>query len=75
MPDTLTGVQKKLLKVINDNPNQWLSRSDIAELVGKNALNPNDRNLLTDLGKRGLIEIKKTSVAGAIGFQWEYKAL
>jgi DNA-binding response OmpR family regulator len=70
----LTPKSKRALKVLQRHAGQWLSRSQIAEWLGKKRLNPNDIKNLDYMVAVGVIEVRKGDVSGVIvPYQWEYR--
>ncbi len=53
----------------------WLSRSDIADLIGKKRLNPYEVAAIDLLAENGLIERTREQMPGPIGYQWKYRVL
>lgn len=53
---TLTDHQGRLLEIVYRHDPQWVTRSQIAQFMGKKQLNPYDKECLTLLSEWGLIE-------------------
>lgn len=70
----LSDQARRFLDVINANAGQWLTRRQIAGLVGKKRLNPYEIAALDLLTEQKLIDRQEVKVAGAIGFQYNYRA-
>lgn len=52
-----------------------MTRNDISEALGKNALNAGDLALLEVMELNGLVEIHKEPVHTPMGYQWVYRAV
>jgi hypothetical protein len=68
-----TGKAQELLRILRENAGQWMSRSDIAAAVEKTRLNPNDIRQLDMMADVGMIERRKSPVAGPVLFEWQYQ--
>ena len=74
-PGELPRPAKRLLEGLQDAGGQWLSRSELAEAIGRKRLYSYDVQLLADLIHRGLVENRKRPREGFIPYEWEYKAV
>lgn len=63
-----------LLSALRGKPGEWLTRAQLAELTGKNALSPNDRYWLEKLEREGLIEVDTRPVSGPAKHEYIYRA-
>lgn len=52
----LTPHQTKIIQVLYDSGNSWLTRSKVAKALGKRRLTPYDINCLTMLSEAGILE-------------------
>jgi hypothetical protein len=52
----LTPHQTKIIQVLYDSGNTWLTRSKVAKALGKRRLTPYDINCLTMLSESGILE-------------------
>jgi hypothetical protein len=52
----LTPHQTKIIQVLYDSGNTWLTRSKVAKGLGKRRLTPYDINCLTMLSEAGILE-------------------
>jgi hypothetical protein len=64
---------EKILEILRQTPREWVSRSAIAEKLGRKRLNPYDLAALTVLAEKGQIKEKREKMPGYIGFQWVYR--
>lgn len=69
----LTPHAKKLLRSLRQYDALWLSRSEIAEHIGKKRLTPYDIQLLESFADMGLGEARKVEIKGTI--HWQYRSL
>jgi Fe2+ or Zn2+ uptake regulation protein len=69
----LTPQSEKILRMIKDN-GAWMSRAEVAKLMGKKRLNVWDVALLKLLVEQGLLVVEKHLIEGGIGAAWMYKA-
>ena len=53
---SLTPHQKKIIQVLYDSGNTWLTRSKVAKGLGKRRLTPYDITCLTTLAETGILE-------------------
>lgn len=72
MTEELTEHGQKLLGIIQA-AGGWVTRSFIADKLGRNKLNVWDTALLDRLAAAGLIDREKRSVPGGIGFEYVYR--
>ena len=70
----LTPQAQQLLEALR-RAGGWLNRSELAKQVGKSTLNKWDFILLNKLGDAGLIEVQQIPHHGAIGYEWQYRAV
>lgn len=68
----LTPHAKKLFDALKDYENVWLSRSEIADAIGKNRLTPYDIQLLESFAELGIGQARKVEIKGTI--HWQYRA-
>lgn len=71
-PKRITAHADKLLNGLNRRRNQWLTRSDVAVLIGKKRLTPYDIDLLELMAEQGLIRVEKEDGYSREGFRWIY---
>ncbi len=64
----------KLLELLRARRGDWLSRSQIADVLNKRRLNPAETALLEMLAVQGLIEVQRATDETPIGYHWEYRA-
>lgn len=69
----LTPHARKLLAALREYENLWLSRSEIADSIGKNRLTPYDIQLLLSFAEVGLGEARKVEIKGTI--HWQYRTV
>jgi hypothetical protein len=73
-PSAITTTAEKILLILRQSPQDWLSRSGIASRLGRKRLNPFDLAAIQLLLERGQIEARKEKeVPGIIGFAYEYR--
>jgi hypothetical protein len=71
--DELRPLELKLLEVMQTESSEWLSRGQIAELLGRpDRIHPGDVAALEKLAAMGLIEARQTP-RGVAGVKWEYR--
>jgi hypothetical protein len=63
----------RILEAIQGSQEEWLSRRDIARLLGKKQLNPVDITGLDWLVSQGKLTVEKQEAPGGIGFSLVYK--
>lgn len=73
-PGELPRPAQKLLEGLQAAEGQWVSRSELAERIGRKRLFAYDVQLLADLIHRGLVESRKRPREGFIPYEWEYRA-
>jgi hypothetical protein len=73
-PERLTDHGKKILARLRSHAPNWMSRSQIAESIGKKRLTQYDVAVLELLTKMELIESNQKEGKGREGFNWEYRA-
>ena len=69
----LTPHARKLYDALKEYENVWLSRSDIADSIGKNRLTPYDIQLLESFTDLGIGQARKVEIKGTI--HWQYRAI
>jgi hypothetical protein len=69
----LTPHARKLYDALKEYENVWLSRSEIADSIGKNRLTPYDIQLLESFADLGLGQARKVEIKGTI--HWQYRAI
>ena len=69
----LTPHAKKLLQSLRQYDTLWLSRSEIADHIGKKRLTPYDIQLLESFTDMGLGEARKVEIRGTI--HWQYRSI
>lgn len=74
-PQHITPHATKLRDAIARRRNQWLTRLDIAHLIGKKRLTPYDINLLHLLAETGEIRVQQVEGYSREGYRWEYGIL
>lgn len=67
----LTPHAHKLLAALREYRRVWLSRSDVADGIGKNRLTPYDIRLLMSFTELGIGEARKVEVNGTL--YWQYR--
>lgn len=70
----ITPMAQRLLGVLSEQ-DDWINRSDLAQLMQKSALNKWDVVLLGKLAEHDFIATRKVSHHGPIGYEWQYRAL
>jgi DNA-binding HxlR family transcriptional regulator len=73
-PLNVTPQGQQILDVIREM-GDWIGRAEIARRVEKTKLNKWDVGMLKKLENDGLIEARKIPFHGAIGYEWEYRAI
>ena len=71
-PQRLTPHATKILTALEKRRNQWLTRLDVAHLIGKKRLTPYDINLLHLLAEIGNIRVQQVEGYSREGYRWEY---
>lgn len=71
-PEKLNPLGEKILDAIRSKPGEWLTRNDVAALIGRQALTPYDFKTLDYLAQQGLIEARQ-NVIGVVRSRWEYR--
>lgn len=69
----LTPHARKLLAALREYQNLWLSRTEIADYIGKNRLTPYDIQLLESFADIGIGEARKVEIKGTI--HWQYRTV
>jgi hypothetical protein len=69
----LTPHAKKLFDALKEFENVWLSRSEIADSIGKSRLTPYDIQLLEGFAELGIGQARKVEIKGTI--HWQYRAI
>lgn len=69
----LTPHARKLLSALREYENLWLSRTEIAENIGKNRLTPYDIQLLESFADMGIGQARKVEIKGTI--HWQYRTV
>lgn len=69
----LTPHARKLLAALREYENLWLSRTEIADYIGKNRLTPYDIQLLVSFADIGIGEARKVEIKGTI--HWQYRTV
>lgn len=69
----LTPHARKLLQALKADENIWLSRSEVAEAIGKNRLTPYDIQLLESFADLGIGEARKVEIRGTL--HWQYRTV
>jgi hypothetical protein len=72
--DKLTEHGEKLLAVIRRAGGKTVTRSYIADGMGKTRLNVWETKLLDEMATAGLIEAEKRPIKGPIAYEWVYRA-
>lgn len=75
MSKSLTPLAKRLLRAVQTGNGEWMSRSQIAEDLGRprNRLNPHDRNLLEQMVADGLLDAEERQI-GVVQTERVYRA-
>ena len=68
----LTAHARKLLAGLESRRNQWLTRREIAYLIGKKRLTPYDIDLLALLAEHGEIRMEQEEGYSREGYRWIY---
>ncbi len=71
-PNRITAHAQKILDAIHKRRNQWLTRAQIAQGLGKRRLTPYDVTLLDFLTDSGHIQSKKEEGYSREGYRWVY---
>lgn len=71
-PKRITEHAQKLLDGLNKRPNQWLTRKDVAVMIGKKRLTPYDIDLLDLLAESGHIRMEQEEGFSREGYRWIY---
>lgn len=71
----LTEHGEKLIAVLRGAKSEWVSRRFIAERLGRKKLYVWDTALLDRMASMGLIEAQQRPMPGAIGYEWQYRAI
>lgn len=71
-PKRVTAHAEKLLNGLGRRRNQWVTRKDIALLIGKKRLTPYDIDLLDLLSEQGYIRREQEEGYSREGFRWVY---
>lgn len=74
-PERLTDHGKKILSRLRATAPNWMSRTQLAESIGKKRLTQYDVAVLELLTKMELIEANQKEGKGREGFNWEYRAI
>lgn len=69
----LTPHARKLLAALREYENLWLSRTEIADNIGKNRLTPYDIQLLESFVDIGIGQARKVEIKGTI--HWQYRTV
>jgi len=62
----------KLRDAIETRRNQWLTRKDVAVLIGKKRLTPYDIDMLALLAENGHIRVEQQEGFSREGYRWVY---
>jgi hypothetical protein len=68
-------ITQQLLDVFKDAGGEWLSRGQIARLLGKKRLNPAELAALETLIKEGRIEAVEKATNAPSGVVWMYRSV
>lgn len=71
-PDYLTEHTQKIYHAILQQPDQWLTRAQIARLIGKKRLTPYDIALLDWLVDAEMIVCQQEQGFSREGYRWVY---
>lgn len=70
----LKPLERKVLEVVREAGNEWLTRGQISKLLNRpGGIQPNDIAAIERLTMMGLIEARETTV-GVAKVRWEYRA-
>jgi predicted DNA-binding ArsR family transcriptional regulator len=70
--DHLTEHAQKIYHAISAQRNQWLTRAQIARMIGKNRLTPYDIALLDRLVEEEMIDSQQEQGFSREGYRWVY---
>jgi len=71
-PQRITAHAEKMLDGFNKHRNEWLTRKDIAVMIGKKRLTPYDIDLLELMAERDLIRMEQEEGYSREGYRWIY---
>ncbi len=71
-PGRITAHGYKLLEGLERRRNQWLTRKEVALVIGKKRLTPYDIALLELLAEQGRIDIDQQEGYSRDGYRWIY---
>jgi hypothetical protein len=71
-PNRITDHAQKILSAIAQRRNQWLTRAQVAQAIGKRRLTPYDVTLLDFLTDSGHIQTKQEAGFSREGYRWVY---
>ncbi|GAB4517488.1 MAG: hypothetical protein OHK0046_24120 [Anaerolineae bacterium] len=71
-PKRLTAHAEKLLNGLDKHRNQWLTRLEIARVIGKKRLTPYDIALLELLAEQNVIKMAQEEGFSREGYRWVY---
>jgi hypothetical protein len=77
-PDTairLPEQAERILEILRGAEGEWMSRSEIAEKLGKKVLNPGEMAYMEIMELNNLIESKTSDARTPTGWQWVYRAV
>jgi hypothetical protein len=69
----MTPKGEEILNLIREK-GDWITRAELAELLGKKRLNVWQVALLDMMVEQKVLVMKKRRIPGGIGFSWQYKA-
>ena len=72
-PDHVTPLADHLLKILRTS-GEWMTRTQIAQAIGRSRLTPYDISCLELLATQALVETRQAK-RGLFGTRWEYRAL
>lgn len=71
--EKLRPLERKVLEVLQESGDEWVTREQVSQLVGRPAkIHPSDIAALDRLVSMGLIEAREAP-RGAVGVRWEYR--
>lgn len=68
----LTAHAEKIYQAICQHPNQWLTRAQVAHIIGKKRLTPYDVDLLHQLVDGEMIKCQQEKGFSREGYRWRY---
>jgi hypothetical protein len=66
---------ERILEILRGSEGEWMSRSEIATKLGKNALNPGEMAYMEVMELNYLVMSKQAKARTPTGWQWVYRAV